>query len=61
MTSVRRQVTPRPLAAVMGRTSGVKVFEADELTGALDERGFVDIHQRLAGLAQFVGARLPKE
>lgn len=59
MTSVRRQLTPRPVATVMGRTSGVKVFEADELTDALDARGFVDIHQRLAGLAQFVGARRP--
>jgi hypothetical protein len=36
----------------------MKVFEADELTGALDERGFGDIHQRLSGLIQFVGGRL---
>ena len=37
----------------------MRVFEADEITGALAERGFTGIHQRLAGLVQFVGGRLP--
>jgi SAM-dependent methyltransferase len=58
MTSVRRQLTIRPLTAIFERSGGVKVFEPGEVTGALADRGFVDIHQRLAGLAQFVGARL---
>ena len=60
MASVRRQVTPRPLKPVLQRASGgIRVFEADEITGALSERGFVGIHQRLAGMVQFVGGRLP--
>lgn len=58
MASVRRQVTLRPLKPIVERASGMRVFEADELTGALEERGFGDIHQRLAGMVQFVGARL---
>jgi ubiquinone/menaquinone biosynthesis C-methylase UbiE len=58
MTSVRRQLTVRPLKPVIERASGMRVFEPDEITGALDERGFTGIHQRLAGLVQFVGGRL---
>ena len=60
MCSVRRQLTLRPLKPLIERSSGVKVFEADEVTGALAERGFTGIHQRLAGLVQFVGGRLPQ-
>jgi SAM-dependent methyltransferase len=61
MTSVRRQLTPRPLKRALQRASGgMRVFEPDEITGALRERGFVAIHQRLAGLVQFVGGRLPQ-
>lgn len=59
MTSVRRQLTLRPLKPLVERSSGMRVFEADEITGALSERGYTGIHQRLAGLVQFVGARLP--
>ena len=33
------------------------MFERDEITGALTERGFTDVTQRVAGLTQFVGAR----
>ncbi len=58
MTSVRRQVTARPLKPVIERTSGMRVFEPDEITGALRERSFGSIHQRLAGMVQFVGGRL---
>jgi SAM-dependent methyltransferase len=58
MTSVRRQLTLRPLKPLVERASGMRMFEADEITGALRERGFGGIHQRLAGLVQFVGARL---
>jgi SAM-dependent methyltransferase len=62
MTSARRQLTPRPLKPVLQRASGgMRVFESDEITGALRERGFVGIHQRLAGMVQFVGGRLPNE
>ncbi|MGH2954752.1 MAG: methyltransferase domain-containing protein [Solirubrobacterales bacterium] len=58
MTSVRRQLTLRPLKPLIERGSGMRVFEADEVTGALAERGFEGIHQRLAGVVQFVGGRL---
>ncbi len=59
MTSVRRQLTVKPLKPLLERSSGMKLFEADEITGALAERGFTGIHQRLAGVVQFVGARRP--
>jgi ubiquinone/menaquinone biosynthesis C-methylase UbiE len=60
MTSVRRQLTARPLKPVIERTSGMRIFEPDEIVGALRERGFTGIHQRLAGMVQFVGGRLPR-
>lgn len=58
MASVRRQLTARPLKPLVERASGMKVFEQDELTGALDRRGYSDVHQRLSGMVQFVGGRL---
>ena len=58
MTSVRRQVTVRPMKPVVERLSGMRVFEPGEITGALAERGFVEIRQRVSGLVQFVGGRL---
>lgn len=60
MASVRRQLTLPPLKPVIELTSGMRIFESDELTGALGERGFADIHQRLAGMVQFVGGRRPE-
>jgi SAM-dependent methyltransferase len=57
MTSVRRQLTARPLKPLVERASGMRVFEADEIVGALQERGFERVRQRLAGLVQFVGGR----
>ena len=59
MTSIRRPVTVRPMKPVVERLSGMRVFEPDEITGALAERGFVDVRQRVSGLVQFVGGRLP--
>jgi ubiquinone/menaquinone biosynthesis C-methylase UbiE len=58
MTSVRRQLTVRPLKPVIERASGMRVFESNEIVDALRERGFGGIHQRLAGMVQFVGGRL---
>jgi hypothetical protein len=43
---------------VIELTSGMRLFEASELTDALDQRGYAEIHQRLAGMVQFVGGRL---
>ena len=45
--------------AASRRLTGVRVFGRDELTGALEDAGLVQVEQRLAGLAQFVGARKP--
>jgi ubiquinone/menaquinone biosynthesis C-methylase UbiE len=61
MTSVRRQLTPGPLTPLVERVSGMKVFELQEIVEALRQRGFDEIHQRLAGVIQFVGARLSPE
>ena len=58
MTSVRRQLTLPPLKPLIERTSGMRVFESDEVVDALQERGFENVRQRLAGLVQFVGGRL---
>jgi ubiquinone/menaquinone biosynthesis C-methylase UbiE len=58
MTSVRRQLTLRPLKPLIERTSGMRVFESEEVVTALQQRGFENVRQRLAGLVQFVGARL---
>jgi len=57
MSSVRRQLTVRPLKPLIELTSGMRLFEPGELTGALNDRGFSDVHQRLAGMVQFVGGR----
>jgi ubiquinone/menaquinone biosynthesis C-methylase UbiE len=59
MTSVRRQLTLRPLKPVIERASGMRLFEADEIAAALEQRGFTGIHRRLSGMVQFVGGRLP--
>jgi SAM-dependent methyltransferase len=58
MTSVRRQIALPPLKPVLERASGMRVFEPDEIVSALRMRGFGEIHQRLAGMIQFVGGRL---
>jgi ubiquinone/menaquinone biosynthesis C-methylase UbiE len=59
MTSVRRKLTLPPLKPVIERTSGMRMFESDEVVGALQDRGFTNVRQRLAGVVQFVGGRLP--
>lgn len=58
MTSIRRQVTVRPMKPVVERLSGMRVFEPEEITGALADRGFTDVRKRVSGLVQFVGGRL---
>jgi SAM-dependent methyltransferase len=60
MTSVRRNVTLPPLKPVIERASGMRMFEADEIVRALQDRGFESVRQRLAGVVQFVGGRLPE-
>jgi ubiquinone/menaquinone biosynthesis C-methylase UbiE len=58
MTSVRRKLTLPPLKPVIERASGMRVFESNEIVRALQERGFENVRQRLAGMVQFVGGRL---
>ena len=59
-TSCRMRSAPlRTLNRLAGARSGMRVFERDEITAALAERGFVDVRQRVAGLTQFVGGRRP--
>jgi hypothetical protein len=36
----------------------MRVFGQQEVVWALQEREFVEVHQRLSGLVQFVGGRL---
>jgi SAM-dependent methyltransferase len=59
LTSVRREVTLKPLKPLLERASGMRIFEGDEIVAALEERGFTGIHRRLSGMVQFVGGRLP--
>ncbi len=58
MTSVRRELTLKPLKPLLERASGMQIFEGDEIVAALEQRGFTGIHRRLSGLVQFVGGRL---
>jgi len=59
-TSCRTSSAPlRTVDGFVGARSGMRMFERDEITTALEDRGLVDVHQRVAGLTQFVGARTP--
>jgi SAM-dependent methyltransferase len=60
LSSCSRGPLPVPAAsAVVRALSGVRVFGRDELTGALADRGLVDVEQRVTGLAQFVSGSRP--
>jgi ubiquinone/menaquinone biosynthesis C-methylase UbiE len=59
MTSIRRQLSVPALKPVIERASGMRLFESGEVVGALQERGFENVRQRVAGMVQFVGGRLP--
>ena len=59
LTSCRLRTPPlRTVDGLLGARSGQRMFERDEITGALKERGYTDVRQRISGLAQFVGGRL---
>jgi ubiquinone/menaquinone biosynthesis C-methylase UbiE len=61
LTSCRLQSAPmRVWNDVSARwlTGGMKLFDYDEITDALRERGFDEVTQRVTGLTQFVGGRL---
>ena len=58
-TTCRGRSAPlRTFEAVAGRRGGMRMFEQDEITGALEQRGFTDIRRRMSGFTQFVGGRL---
>jgi SAM-dependent methyltransferase len=58
-TSVRGRSAPlRGFESLVQARSGMRMFERDEVVHALEDRGFTDIRQRLAGFTQFVGGRL---
>lgn len=57
-TSCRTRSAPlRAWDGLMGATSGMRMFDRDEITSALAERGFSSVRQRITGLTQFVGGR----
>jgi SAM-dependent methyltransferase len=58
-TSVRgRSTALRASESLVAGMTGMRMFERDEITGALAGRGFTDVRQRLTGVTQFVGGRL---
>jgi SAM-dependent methyltransferase len=62
MTSCRRGAEWPGVAVaarLISRVSGMGLFGPDEITGALAARGYTGIRQRIAGVVQFAGGRLP--
>ena len=58
-TSARNRTAPlRSVESLVQARSGMRMFEQDEITSALEERGYVEVRQRVAGFTQFVGGRL---
>jgi SAM-dependent methyltransferase len=59
-TSVRGRSLPlRTAEALTAIRSGARLFERDELVHELEARGFEEIRQRITGVTQFIGGRLP--
>jgi SAM-dependent methyltransferase len=52
-----KRLTGPPVRAL----TGIRLFDREELTGALSGRGLVDVRQRVEGFGQFVSARRPQE
>lgn len=45
---------------LVARSSGMYMFEEDEVREALKTRNFTEIRQRVSGFTQFIGGRLPE-
>lgn len=59
LTSCRtRSAVFRTWDGGIGRLSGIRMFDRDEIVVALENRGFRDVSQRISGFTQFVGGRL---
>jgi ubiquinone/menaquinone biosynthesis C-methylase UbiE len=60
MTSYRGALEPlRTAQTVVGWTTGLRMFDRNDITGVLRSAGLVDIQQRITGVAQAVSARRP--
>jgi SAM-dependent methyltransferase len=58
LTSCRTRTAPaRAWDGFVGSRLGMRMFERDEITRALADRGCSPVRRRVAGLAQFVGGR----
>ena len=58
LTSCRtRSGALRTFDGLLGARTGMRMFERDEITGALSERGYHPVQRRISGLTQFVGGR----
>jgi SAM-dependent methyltransferase len=57
-TARGRTPVVRGFEALVQARSGMRMFEQDEIVAALEDRGYVDVRQRVAGVTQFVGGRL---
>ncbi len=61
-TGVKSKTKPlQKIESEAGRISGFHMFEQSELSDALESRGFTDVKQKLSGVTQFVGGRLPRK
>lgn len=61
MTSYRAGFEPlRTAQTVVGWTTGLRMFDRNDITGVLRSGGLVDIRQRVTGLAQAVSASRPE-
>jgi SAM-dependent methyltransferase len=59
-TSARARSAPvRTVESLLTARSGARMFEQQEVARALERRGFVEVRQRVTGITQFVGGRLP--
>jgi ubiquinone/menaquinone biosynthesis C-methylase UbiE len=57
-TTARHRTAPmRTAESLLALRSGARLFEERELVDALEERGYADVRQRVAGITQFVGGR----
>ena len=49
----------RPIVNLAGSGSGFRWFSPDEITGAFEDHGLVEIRREIRGVMQYVGARRP--
>jgi SAM-dependent methyltransferase len=60
LTSCRLRSAPaRVVEEAAGGRTGMRIFGPDEIVDALRALGYAQVRQRIAGLTQFVGGRLP--